>query len=133
LARQEKSLGRDLLQRNVPFYLPLLPRHLSYRGRKAVSYSPLFSGILFCYANESERQICFETRRAVAIIEVADQAGLHDDLRRISAALTEDRRGELPDSEWLFRRIYSLQANQPSCRQRDSSERLPTQVETFGR
>ena len=116
LARQEKSLGRDLIPREVPFYLPLLPRHLNYHGRKAISYMPLFSGILFCYANDEERRLCLETHRVVSILDVADQPGLYEDLQKIAAALTGDRTGELPDSKWLFRRIRTTEAEQPSSR-----------------
>jgi hypothetical protein len=114
LARQEKSLGRDLVRRDVPFYLPLLSRRLNYRGRKAISYVPLFSSTLFCFANEAERRVCFDTHRVVSIAEVADQSGLQNDLRRIAKALCADGRGDLPDNEWLLRRIRMTEPEQPS-------------------
>jgi hypothetical protein len=112
LARQEKSLGRDLLQRDIPFYLPLVSRRLNYQGSKAVSYVPLFSGTLFCFANEAERRICLETHRVASTTEVTDQSGLQNDLRRIANALSQDGYGDLPNHEWLFRRIQMTEAAQ---------------------
>src|SRR5262249_22488977 len=114
LARQEKSLGRELLQRNVPFYLPLLPRQLDYRGRIVISYTPLFSGTVFCYGNDEERRICLETRRTTSIVDVADQSRLYSELRKIADVLGDDDRAKLPDSDWLSRRIRS-----PECKQSD--------------
>ena len=46
-ARQEKALARDLLRREIPFYLPVVKRTCLYRGRRRARYLPLFSGYVF--------------------------------------------------------------------------------------
>ena len=43
-ARQEKSLARDLVSQQIPFYLPLVKKTVMLRGRKSDSFLPLFSG-----------------------------------------------------------------------------------------
>src|SRR5262249_8802784 len=48
--RQEKSLARDLLDKELPFFLPLFPRSLVIRGRKMTAHLPLFDGYLFLYS-----------------------------------------------------------------------------------
>src|SRR5215471_4241054 len=78
MARQEKSLARDLARLEIPFYLPLVPRRLECKGRRLISYSPLFNGSVFIYANEGERHQCFATRRVADIVEASDQISLRD-------------------------------------------------------
>jgi hypothetical protein len=87
LARQEKSLARELLRRGIPFYLPLLSRRLVYKGRSVLSCAPLYSGFVFLYANEQEQRACLATGRVAAVLEVADQDGLRQDLQRVANAL----------------------------------------------
>ena len=41
-SRQEKSLARQLLGMEVPFYLPLIPKTTLIRGRRFTSQIPLF-------------------------------------------------------------------------------------------
>ena len=87
LPRQEKSLARDLSQRHIPFYLPLLRRTLSYKGRRAISRMPLFPRYLFICVNDKERRVCLASQRAASLIEVRNPFQLVHDLNQVSAAI----------------------------------------------
>jgi len=96
--RQEKSLARELRERRLGFYLPLLPRRSQLRGRVLTSYVPLFAGYVFLLAEGEDRVAALATGRVVRALEVKDQGGLWRDLRQIhqltssGAAITpEDR------------------------------------------
>jgi len=96
--RQEKSLARELRERRLGFYLPLLPRRSQLRGRVLTSYVPLFAGYVFLLAEGEDRVAALATGRVVRALQVKDQGGLWRDLRQIhqlmssGAAITpEDR------------------------------------------
>lgn len=78
--RQEKSLARHLLDREVPFYLPLVSRRVLQRRRVLTSYVPLFPGYLFLLADPSERVQALMSGRVVKTLEVEDQVELWNDL-----------------------------------------------------
>jgi transcription antitermination factor NusG len=82
--QQEKSLARDLLAREVPFYLPQTRRTLLIRGRPVTSFTPLFPGYLFLRADREERVVALSTRRVVRSLEVSDQGRLRDNLDRLN-------------------------------------------------
>lgn len=86
--RQEKSLARQLRERQVPFYLPLVRHRLRLRGRLLTSFVPLFPGYVFLLSNREERLTALATGRVVRSLEVADQASLWTDLRQIHRLLT---------------------------------------------
>jgi transcriptional antiterminator RfaH len=81
--RQEKSLARQMLQAEVPFYLPLVPRRSLVRGRVLEAHVPLFAGYLFVLADRDERVTALATRRVVRSLAVADQAQLRHDLWQV--------------------------------------------------
>ncbi|MGL4555639.1 MAG: transcription termination/antitermination protein NusG [Gemmataceae bacterium] len=81
--RQEKSLARDLLDRAVPFYLPVIGHRRSIRGRVMTSLIPLFDGYLFLYSNTDAYHAALSTRRVVRALPVNDQARLAADLRQL--------------------------------------------------
>jgi len=96
--RQEKSVARQFLNSQIPFYLPLLVRRLRYRNRRMMSHVPLFPGYIFIYGDENDRVAALKTSRIVHSLDVADEKMLWFDLRQISrlietgAAITpEDR------------------------------------------
>jgi transcriptional antiterminator RfaH len=98
--RQEKSLGRTLHQAQIPYYLPLVPRHLRVRGRPTTSYIPLFDSYVFVLANSEERVSVLNTGRVVNFLNVGSQEELSGDLRRVAqligsgvAITPEDRIG----------------------------------------
>ncbi len=98
MARQEKSLARDLLEREIPFYLPLVPKDNLIRGRCVCSHIPLFSGYIFLYGTEIERVNCLTTNRVSRVLSVTEHVQLVHDLGQIQklieakAPLTIERR-----------------------------------------
>ncbi len=82
--QQEKSLARDLLAREISFYLPQNRRTLLIRGRSMSSFTPLFPGYLFLRADQEERIAALSTRRVVRTLEVSDQNRLWDNLDRLN-------------------------------------------------
>jgi transcription antitermination factor NusG len=81
--RQEKSLARDLLQREIAFYLPLVPRRLLIRGRAVYSHVPLFNGYLFVHGSREDRVRTLMTNRAAQVFPVDDGERLRCDLQKI--------------------------------------------------
>jgi transcription antitermination factor NusG len=82
-SRQEKSLARDLLAREIPFYLPLAKKIAKVRGRRVSSYHPFFPGYVFLYANETHRVQSLTTNRVVQILPVLNQEKLWFDLSQV--------------------------------------------------
>jgi transcription antitermination factor NusG len=82
-ARQEKALARDLVERCVPFYLPLVERTTLVRGKRMRSLAPLFSGYVFLCANDDERLKALRTNRTSQLVAVPDQQRLKHDLRQV--------------------------------------------------
>ncbi len=81
--RQEKSLARDLLNREIPYYLPQIPKSAVIRGRKRTSFIPLFSGYLFMFGDERERYASLTTNRVAQVLPVREQRELNQDLQQI--------------------------------------------------
>jgi transcriptional antiterminator RfaH len=81
--RQEKSLARQMLQAQVPFYLPLVPRRSLVRGRVLEAHVPLFAGYLFLLADRDERVTALATQRVVRSLAVVDQPRLRQDLWQV--------------------------------------------------
>jgi transcriptional antiterminator RfaH len=82
-ARQEKALARDLLAYQVPFYLPLVKKTTLTRGRRQISFAPLFGGYVFLHGSEEERVRSLTTNRISRILPVDDQGQLVHDLRQV--------------------------------------------------
>jgi len=85
--RQEKGLARDLLSREVPFFLPTSRRPHRSAGRVRVAEVPLFDGYLFLRAERDQYLDALGTGRVVRALVVPDQARLLSDLRRLHALL----------------------------------------------
>lgn len=81
-ARQEKSLARELLKQQIPFYLPLVKKISVSRNRKRTSLTPLFGGYLFLFGAEEERVRCLATNRISRILVVEQPEQLVFDLRQ---------------------------------------------------
>lgn len=81
--RQEKSLARQFRDAQQPFFLPMVSRRLTIRGRSLKSYLPLFGGYCFILANEQERLRALTTHRVVRVLEVLDQERLWRDLHQV--------------------------------------------------
>ena len=89
-SRQEKSLARDLLNCEIPFYLPLIRKYSLVRGRKTCSYLPLFSGYLFLYADETERVRSLTSNRISQLLPVLQQEPLRHDLWQLNRLMETD-------------------------------------------
>jgi transcription antitermination factor NusG len=81
--RQEKSLARQLLASEVPFYLPLIPRRLFVRSRELTSHVPLFPGYLFLLGSGEERLAALSTNRVAGALQVPEQERLWHDLTQL--------------------------------------------------
>jgi transcriptional antiterminator RfaH len=82
-ARQEKSLARELLTFQVPFYLPLIKKTSIVSKRRRTAFVPLFSGYIFLNASEAERIKSMTTNRISRILTVNDADRLIHDLRQL--------------------------------------------------
>jgi len=86
--RQEKALARQMLEAQIPFYLPLIKHKTVVRGRLLQSYVPLFSGYLFLLAQMEERVVALATRRVVRSLEVPQQGDLRRDLAQVERLIS---------------------------------------------
>lgn len=82
-ARQEKCVARQLLRLQIPFYLPLVPKQLAYRGRRVTSQIPLFSAYVFMHGTEEDRVRSLATNRLSRVLPVSDAVQLWHDLRQV--------------------------------------------------
>jgi transcriptional antiterminator RfaH len=82
-SRQEKALARELLQREVPFFCPTIPKENYIRGRVVQSHLPLFPCYVFVLGDEDERVATLKTNRVSRVLPVLDQVELRSDLRQI--------------------------------------------------
>jgi transcriptional antiterminator RfaH len=96
--RAEKALTRQLLARELFFYLPLHERRWQSRGRSLSSYLPLFPGYVFLNGDTEARRQALETNFVAGVLPVSDQPGLQSDLIRVqrlietgSPLMPEDR------------------------------------------
>jgi transcriptional antiterminator RfaH len=87
--RQEKALAWDLLQREAPFFLPMVLRETSSGGRRRRNLYPLFPSYLFVAGGEAEQLKALRTDRAVRLVraEPGAQQQLGDELRALELAL----------------------------------------------
>ena len=87
MARQEKSLARQMLQYRIPFYLPLVARDNTIRGRRIRSYVPLFTGYLFLLASDEERVRALATHRISRVFPVVDGEEFWRDLWQVHSLI----------------------------------------------
>jgi len=83
----EKSLARQLLAMEVPFYLPLIRKTTRVAGRPVKSLLPLFGGYLFVYGTNSERIETLGTNRVAQIFPTSRVDELTQDLRNVRALI----------------------------------------------
>src|SRR5688572_20443553 len=86
-SRQEKSLARQLLGLEIPYYLPLIPKVYSIGGRRMKSQLPLFGGYLFLFGTEEERVQALGTKRVAKSWAAVDRDQLTRDLRQIQSLI----------------------------------------------
>ncbi len=88
--RQEKSVARQLVGTQAPFYLPLVKKDNLIRGRRVQSHIPLFTGYVFLFGDEDERGVALQTNRVAETLRVVDQPQLWNDLRQVARLLEAD-------------------------------------------
>jgi len=88
--RAEKSLARQCVGRELPFYLPLYHKKWRSGGRMQQSHLPLFPGYVFLRGDDRVRQAALETNLVAHVIPVADQQQLHADLVRLYQLIDSD-------------------------------------------
>ena len=86
-SRMEKSLARQLLAMEVPFYLPLIPKTSRIAGRAVKSLLPLFGGYLFMFGNDEERLRTLETNRVAHLWEASQADEMTRDLQNVHALI----------------------------------------------
>jgi len=107
--RQEKSLARQLVKTQVPFYLPLIEKRSVIRGRVMPAHVPLFPGYVFLLGVREERLTALATHRVVNSLEVSDQQTLWTDLTQVNrlintgAPITPEERLEPGDLVEIMR------------------------------
>ncbi len=89
-ARQEKALARELWERRVPYYLPLIPRDQIISGRRRRSFIPLFSGYVFLFASSGEQARIWLTHRVSTILPVEGGDALRSELRQVQRLIASD-------------------------------------------
>ena len=89
-ARQEKSLARELFAFRIPFYLPLIKKTTALKGRKRISFVPLFSGYVFLFSSEEERIKSMTTNRISRILSVSDPQQLVFDLEQLHRLISSN-------------------------------------------
>lgn len=87
-SRQEKSLARQLLGMEVPFYLPLIPKTNLIRGRRFTSQIPLFGSYMFLFATEEERIQALSTDRIVQLLPAPNTNEIAGDLQNVRALIS---------------------------------------------
>lgn len=88
--RVEKTLARQLLRREVSFFLPQYKKVWRNRSRSFQSHSPLFPGYLFLYGDAEARLKALQTNLVVHVISVAEQQVLANELGAVHRAIEAD-------------------------------------------
>jgi len=88
-SRQEKVLARQLLRKEIAFYVPQTERVTERASRRFRSYVPLFAGYVFFRGDERARDAAVRSGVVAQIIDVDDQkllAGQLEQIRRLQLA-----------------------------------------------
>lgn len=84
-SRQEKGLARQLVPREIPFYLPQHEHRVGRSGRSFTSHLPLFPGYVFFRGQSPARGAVLESGLVVRILKVPDQDLLARELSTLRA------------------------------------------------
>lgn len=86
-ARNEKALAWDLLKLDVSYFLPMVDKVRSIRGRRIKTVVVLFPGYVFLCGNDQHRYAAMTSNRVATTIQVADQDCIVKELAAIHKAL----------------------------------------------
>jgi transcription antitermination factor NusG len=91
-SRQEKSLMRQLLEKQIAFYSPLVERrYRAPNGRIRTSYLPLFTNYVFLRGTEEDRYTALTTNCVSQCSEVNNGLLLVRDLRTVARLISVGR------------------------------------------
>ena len=94
--RNEKALARDLYDRGLNYFLPLVTATRRYGGRRVELLIPLFPGYLFLMClSEGDRFAAVTTNRVARSIEINDQACIRSELGQLCRLLTTGKKVDL--------------------------------------
>ncbi len=96
--RQEKAFARDLLAKDISYFLPLREKVSVSRGRKLRSLLPLFPSYVFVCSDGDDRSDFYRNGRLVRVLTVPDQKTLQSELCQLHKALE----GTSHLSPWRF-------------------------------
>lgn len=86
-SRNEKALAKDLIQKDISYFLPMNWKVRRQRNRTIRTLLPIFSGYLFFCGKESQRIEVLRTNRVANLLAVKNQQKLLDELSQIEQAL----------------------------------------------
>ncbi len=86
-SRCEKALAWGLLDRQIPYLLPLVNRISISGGKKRRARIPLFPSHVFLKGGPEVRHQVLETGHACRVIEALDQVGVSSELQAIERAM----------------------------------------------
>ncbi len=89
-ARFEKAFARDLINRDIAYFLPMIEKVRVSGGKKRKSLVPLFSSYVFMCGTERDRYEAMATNRLCQTIAVADQSEFIRELSSIERAINGD-------------------------------------------
>ncbi|MEJ2648486.1 MAG: transcription termination/antitermination NusG family protein [Sedimentisphaerales bacterium] len=86
-SRFEKVFAREMLNRNIGYFLPMREKIIFSGGRKRHVMMPLFSSYVFFCGTEQDRYAAMTTGRLCHVIEVVRQESLIGELMNIEKAI----------------------------------------------
>ena len=88
LARQEKKLMRMLVEEQIPFYSPIIPRrYRSPNNRIRTVYEPLFANYVFVCGDDAARYAAVSTGCVSRWLPVGQPQELVDDLSQLHSLI----------------------------------------------
>ena len=134
--RNEKALAWDLVDRNVPYFLPMTLRTTFSGGRKRRGMIPLFPSYIFLNGRDEQRHAALTTNRIVRAIEAPDQQLLITELDALERALREGAEFDLYPFAVVGQRCRvrkgPFEGVEGTVVSRDSVARLVLQVSLLG-
>jgi transcriptional antiterminator RfaH len=86
-ARFEKAFAWDLLDRGIPYLLPMIPKLSVWKGRRRQSLVPLFSSYVFFCGGPDERYRALATNRICQVIPVREREQFLAELTAVERAI----------------------------------------------
>src|ERR1700722_8274078 len=72
-SRFEKAFAWDLLDRGIPYFLPMVENIAIYHGRRRKVMAPLFPGYVFIAGDSAMRIEALATQRVYQVFPVSDR------------------------------------------------------------